>query len=92
MGQQELYRAIFHLKDIIMQSNIKLPESAAVKPDRVINNSSDLPNGAYIRNPFPDKQLLTVEEALHAIESIAGMIKIDRRYRTIKSGEVKRGR
>jgi len=38
-------------------------------------------NEAYIRNPYPGKELLTVEEALDSINRISGMILIDKRYR-----------
>lgn len=42
---------------------------------------------AYIINPYPEKKLLTMEEALDSVSRLAGMLKIDLKNRK-QSAEV----
>lgn len=53
---------------------MKIPSSAADKPTM---KPVDLPEGAYIKNPFPGKDMLTFEESLQCIYMLSGMMRID---------------
>lgn len=53
---------------------MKIPPSAADKPEI---KPANLPDGAYIKNPFPGKDLLTFEESLQCIYMLSSMMRID---------------
>lgn len=57
-------------------------------PDHIGKHKKPLPEitGAYIKNPYPGKDLLTPEEALECINTLAGMLVIDKRYRKTLDG------
>lgn len=53
---------------------MKIPHSASEKPTI---KPIDLPEGAYIKNPFPEKEMLTFEESIHCIHMLSSMMRID---------------
>jgi len=60
---------------------LKIPIQGQL-PSKIIPKKTD----AYIKNPYPGKELLTQEEALECINSLAGMLVIDKRYRNNING------
>ena len=53
---------------------MKIPESANVTPDMVLQQAEI---SAYIKNPYVQKEFLTYEEAINTINLLSGMILID---------------